>query len=160
MRMSAIHVATLLSLALAGTACRPDDNDHTVPPRAEGDNVPVTVNGCLTSGPNQQRFVLTAATEPMTSTAVRAAGAAPTFTYELVGGENLADHVGRQVTVHGRLDDAMDSAEFEEEQKARVDENTPRGETPTVKSTEEVEVEVRRLFIESVEASREPCNAD
>jgi hypothetical protein len=160
MRMSAIHVASLLSLALAGSACRPDDNDHTVPPRAEGDNVPVTVNGCLTAGPNQQRFVLTAATEPITSTAVRATGSAPTFTYELIGGRNLADHVGRHVTVHGRLDDAVDSAEFEKERKAPVDAPTPRGETPTVKSTEEVEVEVRRLFIESVEASSEPCTAD
>jgi hypothetical protein len=160
MRNSVTIVLSLLSLAAAGSACRPDGNDHTVPPRAEADNVPVTVNGCLTAGPDQKRFVLTAASEPMISTAVRSTGSAPTFTYELVGGQNLGAHVGRRVTVQGRLDDVVDSAEFEQERQDAVDTATPRGETPTVTSTQEVEIEVRRLFIESVDASGEPCDTD
>ena len=159
MRMSAIHVASLLSLALAATACRPD-NDHTVPPRAARGDAPVSVNGCLTAGPEQRRFVLTAASQPLTSTAVRAVGSAPTYTYELVGGENLDAHLGQRVTVHGRLDGVADSAEFEQQREEAVDTATPRGDTPTVTSTETVEIEVRRLFIESVEASTEPCNTD
>jgi hypothetical protein len=156
MTTSAIRVASLLSLALAGTACRPD-KDHTVPPRAESDNVPIRVNGCLTAGPDLKRFVLTAASAPLTSAAVRSTGAAPTYTYELFGGQNLAEHLGRRVTVHGRLDDVADSAAFEREREAAVDAATPRGDTPTVTSTEEVTIEVRRLFIESVDSTNESC---
>lgn len=159
MRMSVTCALGLASLAIAGSGCRPDDKDHTVPPRAARDSAPISVNGCLTAGPDQKRFVLTADAPPLSSTAVRSTGSSPTFTYELVGGQNLSEHLGRRVTVHGRLDAAQDSAEFERQRESAVDTPTPRGETPTVTSTEEVEIEVRRLFIESVEGTAEACLA-
>lgn len=160
MRMRLMNGLALMSLVLASSACRPDDRDHTVPPRAERSDEPISVSGCLTAGSEQQKFVLTARSAPLTSTAVRATGTAPTYTYELVGGENLARHLGRGVTVHGRLDEEEDSAEFERRREAPVDTATPRAETPTVTSTELVEIEVRRLFVESVVPSGESCEAD
>jgi hypothetical protein len=67
MRICLMNI-TLIGLALAASACRPDDRDHTVPPRADRGDAPISVNGCLTAGPEQQKFVLTAAS------AVRASG--------------------------------------------------------------------------------------
>jgi hypothetical protein len=159
MRMRLLTGLTLMSLALTLSACRPDDRDHTVPPRADRSDEPISVAGCLTAGPEQQKFVLTAESTPLTSMAVRATGTATTFTYELVGGENLARYLGQRVTVHGRVDEEQDSAEFAREREAPVDSATPQGDTPTVTSTEVVEIEVRRLFIESVVPSSESCVA-
>ena len=161
MRTVLIHGIALLGLALAASGCRPDNGDHQVPPRAERGDDPISVQGCLTAGPEQENFVLTAASTPMTTTTARVAGQTqPTFTYELVGGQNLGQHVGQQVTVRGRLDDEKDDAEFEQQRESAVDEPTPRGETPTVTSTEQVEVEVRRIFVEGVEGTGQACNAE
>ena len=159
MRTILIHGIALLSLALAAAGCRPDTDDHTVPPRAERNDEPISVSGCLTSGAEQKNFVLTAASAPLTSTAARVAGTTPTFTYELVGGENLDRHLGRQVTVHGRLADEKDDAEFTRRREEPVDEQTPRGQTPTVASKEEVNIEVRRLYVESVDSNGDTCTA-
>lgn len=51
---------TLIGLALASSACRPDDRDHTVPPRADRGDAPISVNGCLTAGPGNQKSEPTA----------------------------------------------------------------------------------------------------
>jgi hypothetical protein len=161
MRNVLIYGISLLSLAFASTGCRPDDGDNKIPPRAERGDDPVSVQGCLTAGPNQQNFVLTASSNPMTTTTARVAGQTqPTFTYELVGGQNLGEHVGQQVSVRGRLDDAKDDAEFEQSRETAVDKPTPQGDTPTVTSTEEVEVEVRRIFVEAVERTGQSCTAE
>ena len=161
MRTVLIFTIALLSMAMATAGCTPDNGDHQVPPRAERGDDPISVEGCLTAGPEQQKFVLTAASTPMTTTTARVAGQTqPTFTYELVGGQNLGQHAGQQVTVRGRLDEEKDDAEFEREREAVVDEPTPRGETPTVTSTEQVEVEVRRIFVEAVEGTGQPCAAE
>jgi hypothetical protein len=161
MRIGLIYGIGVLSLALATTGCSPDEGDNRVPPRAERGDDPISVQGCLTAGPEQQKFVLTAASTPMTTTTARVAGQTqPTYTYELVGGQNLDQHAGHQVTVRGRLDDEKDDAEFEQQREAVVDEPTPRGDTPTVTSTEKVEVEVRRIFVEAVEGTGQPCLAE
>ena len=161
MRTVLIFAIALLSMALATAGCTPDNGDHQVPPRAERGDAPISVQGCLTAGPEQQKFVLTAASTPMTTTTARVAGQTqPTYTYELVGGQNLDQHAGQQVTVRGRLDDEKDDVDFEREREAVVDEPTPRGDTPTVTSTEEVEVEVRRIFVEAVEGTGQPCLAE
>jgi hypothetical protein len=161
MRTALILAIALLSMAMAAAGCTPDNGDHQVPPRAERGDDPISVQGCLTAGPEQQKFVLTAASTPMTTTTARVAGQTqPTFTYELVGGQNLDQHAGQQVTVRGRLDDEKDDAEFEQQREAVVDKTTPRGDTPTVTSTEQVEVEVRRIFVEAVEGTGQPCVAE
>jgi hypothetical protein len=161
MRTVLIFATALLSMTMATAGCTPDNGEHQVPPRAERGDDPISVQGCLTAGAEQQKFVLTAASTPMTTTTARVAGRTqPTFTYELVGGQNLDQHAGQQVTVRGRLDDEKDDAEFEREREAVVDEPTPRGDTPTVRSTEKVEVEVRRIFVEAVEGTGQPCNAE
>ena len=86
MRTILIHGIALLGLALAASGCRPDNGDHQVPPRVERGDDPISVQGCLTAGPEQENFVLTAASTPMTTTTARVAGQTqPTFTYELVG---------------------------------------------------------------------------
>lgn len=168
MRPTHLIAVIPLSFALtATTACRPD-HERDIPPRADaaapleaerGDD-PVSVTGCLTAGPAQKNFVLTAEADPMTSTTARtAAGVLPTFTYELVGGDNLGQHLNRQVTVRGRLDEEKDAAEFERTRRSRAPEQTPDGDTPTVTSTEEVEVRVRRLFIESVTPTGQDCDS-
>ena len=162
-----IAVIPLSFVLTATTACRPD-HEREIPPRAEAaapleaerSDDPVTVTGCLTAGPAQKNFVLTAEADPMTSTTVRtAAGTAPTYTYELVGGDNLGQHLNRQVTVRGRLDEEKDRAEFEQTQRSRDPGQTPDGDTPTVTSTEEVEVRVRRIFIESVSPTAQDCDS-
>lgn len=161
MRTVLIFAIALLSMAIVTAGCTPDNGDHQVPPRAERGDDPISVQGCLTTGADQQKFVLTAASTPLTTATARVAGQTqPTFTYELVGGQNLDRHAGQQVTVRGRLDDEKDDAEFEQERKAVVDEPTPRGDTPTVTSTEQVEVEVRRIFVEAVEATGQPCPSE
>lgn len=161
MRTVLIVAIALLSMALATAGCTPDNGEHEIPPRAERGDDPISVQGCLTAGPEDQKFVLTAASTPMTTTAARVAGRTqPTYTYELVGGQHLDQHAGQQVTVRGRLDDEKDDAEFEREREAVVDEPTPRGDTPTVTSTEQVEVEVRRIFVEAVEGTGQPCVAE
>jgi hypothetical protein len=73
MRICLMNI-TLIGLALAASACRPDDRDHTVPPRADRGDAPISVNGCLTAGLEQQKVGLTAASAPMASAAVRASG--------------------------------------------------------------------------------------
>lgn len=161
MRTVLIVAIALLSMALATAGCTPDNGEHEIPPRAERGDDPISVQGCLTAGPEDQKFVLTAASTPMTTTTARVAGRTqPTYTYELVGGQYLDQHAGQQVTVRGRLDDEKDDAEFEREREAVVDEPTPRGDTPTVTSTEQVEVEVRRIFVEAVEGTGQPCAAE
>ena len=169
--MRTTYIAAVLPLSFAlvtTTACRPD-HEREIPPRAEaaapeapqserGDE-PVEVTGCLTAGPAQKNFVLTAQPQPVGSVAPRVDNEKATFTYELVGGQNLAQHVNRQVTVRGRLDDEKDKAEFEQTQKSTEPEATPGGDTPTVTSTQEVEVRVRRIFIESVTPTAERCDA-
>lgn len=166
--MRRTHLLAVISLSFvlsATTGCRPDQ-ERDVPPRADaseqaaprserGDD-PVEVTGCLTAGPEQKRFLLTAERNPIASASPRVDSEAPTFTYELVGGQDLGRHVNHQVTVRGRLDEEKDKAEFEQSQSKEA-EPTPRGDTPTVTSTEEVEVQVRRIFIESVTPTAEGC---
>ena len=103
--------------------------------------------------------MLTAEANPVNSTTARAgAGTLPTYTYELVGGQNLKDHPREQVTIKGRLDEDKDRVEVEK--KERSEQATDqKGSTPIVDLKQEVDLRVRRLFVESVTPTGQPCDS-
>jgi hypothetical protein len=118
----------------------------------------VTVTGCLTAGPSAKSLVLTAEADPVNTTTARTAGTMPTFTYTLIGGENLQQHIGRQVSVTGRLDKKKDRVELESK---NVDEQ-PRSDRPDqttrVDSKQKVDVRIQQLHVISVAPVGQPCD--
>src|SRR5687768_1692344 len=104
------HILSLLLAAgLGAAACsgRDDSEQAITGEPVSGDHV--TVTGCLTGAADRAAFVLTADRSALTSGALYSgSGEVPTYTYELVGGNDLAAHVGRKVSVKGRLDDDRD----------------------------------------------------
>ena len=129
---------------------------------AAGDNI--TVTGCLTSAPDRGAFVVTADRNALTSGALHAGdGETPTYTYELTGNTNeLAQHVGRQVQVQGRLDDERDDeVKVDEEEKTelpKVQSGNDKVE-PAVETDTEMQIKVRRLNVASVTQTGRMCNA-
>ena len=151
-----IYAAAILTLAIAGAACSSVRGDEDRDGRATGSGDTVTIAGCLTSGPDG-RFALTAAPDAAVATAARAmADERTTHSYVLVGGENLQAHVGKRVEVTGALTGNGDDID---EDTTRTTE-APRsggGDTPTVKTKEEIELEVRQLKVNQIRDVAPTC---
>ncbi len=158
-----LWTAGLLTLTIGVTACgtseppaetsagsAPAQATGAAASRANGNEV--TVNGCLSAGPGGS-FVLTASTGAEVAVSARAgSGTRETYSYGLVGGQNLQQHLGRRVEVTGRLDDDADQ---EVEMEAKRESSTAGksgGEdvTAKVETKEEVDIEVRQLHIGSI----------
>lgn len=125
---------------------------------------PVTVEGCLTGSANA--FVLTPTDlNPLGTALSRSADdAQATFTYELVGdASQLQPHTGQVVSVTGVIEpDVEDREEVEAESPeapaaGSEQERTPEGEQPTVQTTEEAEIQRRRMEVQSVEPEGRRC---
>jgi hypothetical protein len=156
-------VAMSLSVALAATACSSDrdrnaasGNDRSRPAPG-GDHV--TVAGCLSGGPDG-RLVLTAAPDPGVATPARVGmGERDTHSYVLVGGNDLQRHIGRRVEVTGTL--VGRQQELERESKSQSESPAATGtsgrDTPTVKTKEEVDLEVRQLNVSTVREVAPSC---
>jgi hypothetical protein len=128
-----------------------------------GDQIKVT--GCLTSAPDRNAFVVTPDRDALaTSTLTATQGEAPTFTYELAGDtSNLPAHVGQQVAVIGRLDDARkDEVDADDESEVKLPATQSGNDTvtPAIETKTEVEIKVRRLDVSAVMPTGKPCAKD
>jgi len=154
-------LAVLLAATLGAGACsgRDDSEQAVTGEPISGDYV--TVTGCLTGATDRAAFVLTADRSALTSGALYSgSGEVPTYTYELVGGTDLATHVGQKVSIKGRLDkDRDDEVDAEAESKTKLP-KTQSGDdkvTPAIETNEEMEIRVRRLRVESISPTGSAC---
>jgi hypothetical protein len=148
-----------LTLVIAGAACssaRGNEERSDAAASASGDSV--TISGCL-SGTQDGRFALTAMPDAAAAIAGRsvAGDERETHSYILVGGENLQQHIGRRVEVVGTVSDSQRQIEHDGGRKAEVPNATGGDERPSVKTTEEVEVQVRQLTVREVRAVAGDC---
>jgi hypothetical protein len=158
---NAMTVTAGLLLASLTAACageRPAEQ-----PRQDAERpVPVAqateVTGCLRGGSSAGTHVLVTAPDPMGASVDRSTrGQVATYTYLLVG-EQLDQHVGRQVAVTGTIE-ATDDMKVEEtrEQAAAPTEVNGDTVTPTVEVEETAVIEMRRLRVASVQPTGEAC---
>jgi hypothetical protein len=159
--VNASTMATGLLLASLSAACAGERRD--APPAQDATKeVPAAqateVTGCLRGGTTAGTHVLVTAPDPMSASVDRSTrGQVATYTYLLVGGD-LEPHVGRQVSVTGTIEaaDDMEVEKSREQQSAptEVDGDTV---TPTVEIEETAVIEMRRMRVERVQPTGEPC---
>ena len=137
--------AAALNLAI-GMACSNIRGEDTV-----------TVAGCL-SAAEDGRFALTAAPDAAVSTAARSMdNERDTHTYMLIGGDNLQAHLGKRVEVVGTLTGKKQDMEQESSKKTEAAPSTTGGDTPTVKTTEDIDMTVRQLNVREVRDVAPTC---
>ena len=148
--------STLVIFATACSSARGDEERSGAASSGSGDSVAIA--GCL-SGTQDGRFALTAAPDGVAATAGRAVAGdeRETHSYILIGGDNLQQHVGRRVEVIGTLSGNSRQVEHDAKTKAEVPNATGGGGNPTVKTTEEVEVQVRQLNVREVRPVAGDC---
>jgi hypothetical protein len=153
-----INLVLGLNLAIAGAACssargNEDGRDAT----ASGSGDEVTIAGCLSG--TDGRFALTAAPDAAGAVAGRAVvgDERETHSYMLIGGTNLQEHVGKRVEVRGTIVGGEKELEHEATKKTEQPDATGSGDRPTVKTQEDVEVEVRQLNVREVRAVSGTC---
>jgi hypothetical protein len=147
------------NLALVGAACSPASGNEE---RADGDRGgsgdEVTIAGCISG--SDGRYALTAAPDAAGAIAGRAVAGdeRETHSYILAGNTDLQQHVGKRVEVVGTLSGGSKQVEHEAEKK-NVEPNATGGdERPTVKTSEEVEVQVRQLNVRQVRSVPGDCS--
>lgn len=146
------------NMAMLGAACSSaSGNDDRGDARPSGSGDEVTIAGCLSG--SEGRFALTAAPDAAAAVAGRAVSGdeRETHSYILVGGSNLQQHLGRRVEVTGTVSGGATQVDHEAEKKNVEPDATGGGETPTVKTQEEVEVQVRRLNVRDVRSVAGDC---
>ena len=117
----------------------------------------VTVAGCL-SASEDGRYALTAAPDAAVATAARAMdNERDTHTYVLVGGDNLQAHLGKRVEVTGTLSGKKQDMEQESSKKTDAPPAAGGGDTPTVKTTEDIDLEARQLKVREVREVAPTC---
>jgi hypothetical protein len=151
-----ICAAAVLNLAIAAacSSARGDEPKADDRSRSSGDTV--TITGCLSTGADG-RFALTAAPDAAVATTARAMDdERDTHSYVLVGGDNLRAHLGKRVEVVGTL---MGRTQEMEQESTKKTESAPAGgqNTPTVKTREDIDVEVRQLSVREVRDVAPTC---
>ena len=156
-RRTLIWVAAL-NFAVAGAACssaRGDEGASAKDANSSGDTV--TIAGCLSTG-QDGRFALTAAPGAAVATTARAMDdERDTHSYVLIGGENLQAHLGKRVEVIGTLSGRTEDMEQKDTKKTETAPATSGGDTPTVKTQEEVDLQVRQLNVRQVRDLAPTC---
>lgn len=171
MRHTGVFVGLIFSVALGSAACsrtaeeRGEAQEAALEARAGGTGDETTVTGCLTSAADRGAFVVTANRNALTSGAMHAGdGETPTYTYELTGNTaDLAQHVGREVEVTGRLDDDRDDeVDIDREEKTELPEVQSGDETvkPAIETETEMNINVRRLSVSSISQTGAACQAN
>lgn len=151
-------LTALVTMLAMGAACARDDGPTQADAEGRAQGEEVTITGCLTGAPDRAAFVVTADRSTLASGALHAgSGETPTYTYELVGGTDLAAHVGQQVQVTGRLADRRDEVDIERDSETK--QAPGAGATPAVETNEEIEIVVRRLNVTSVTPTGNVCSA-
>jgi len=157
----------IMALAFAPAACSRDSDTKTqanagVDDSTAVDGEMIAVTGCLTGAPDRNAFVVTADRNVLTSGALYSgSGEVPTYTYELVGGADLAQHVGRQVEVKGRLGERDDEVDIETENKTELPQARSGDDkvTPAIETNEEIEINIRRIHVLSITPTGAGCTA-
>jgi hypothetical protein len=146
------------NLAVFGAACSSaSGNEERGGMAGSGSGDEVTVTGCLSG--TDGRFALTATPDATGSIAGRAVAGdeRETHSYILAGSANLQEHVGKRVQVIGTVEGGSKQVEHEAEKK-NVEPNATGGdEKPTVKTSEDVEVQVRQLNVREVRSVAGDC---
>lgn len=171
--LQSLCAVPITAVLLLGAGCGPSDEannrnapDEGVPssgtaPAAEAARGPeMTVTGCLTANPDGRGFALTPSDTANTPAerAMQMPGR-ETVTYELVGNSaELTPHANSVVTVRGREDaSARREADVERSDEAEQQPAPGAKDTPTVETTEEVDVNVRRLHASNVVPTGNAC---
>ena len=152
-----ICAAAVLNLAIAAacSSARGDETEAEDRSRSPGETV--TITGCLSTGADG-RFALTAAPDAAVAAAARAMdNERDTHSYVLVGGDNLQAHLGKRVEVVGTLTGKTADMEQEATKKTQSAPAAGGQETPTVKTTEDVDLEVRQLNVREVRDVAPTC---
>lgn len=143
-----ICAAAALNLAI-GVACSNIRGEESV-----------TVAGCL-SASEDGRFALTAAPDAAVATAERAMdNERDTHTYVLVGGDDLQAHLGKRVEVTGTLSGKKQDMEQESTEKTEAPPATAGGDTPTVKTKEDIDMQARQLKVREVRDVAPTCTVN
>ncbi len=146
------------NLAMYGAACSSaSGNEEAAAGRAGGSGDEVSVQGCLSG--SEGRFALTASPDAGVAIAGRAVSGdeRETHSYVLVGGSNLQQHLGKRVEVVGTVSGRSTQVEHEAEKKQAEPDATGGSETPTVKTSEDVEIQVRQLNVREVRPVAGDC---
>jgi hypothetical protein len=144
-----------LAIAVACSSARGDEARGADRDSSSGDTV--TIAGCL-SGTSDGRFALTASPDPAVAATARAMdNERDTHTYVLIGGENLQAHLGKRVEVVGTVTGKKQEMEQESSSKSATTPRTTGGDTPTVKTTEDIDMEVRQLNVREVRDLAPTC---
>jgi hypothetical protein len=154
-----INLALGFTLATFAAACSSArGNEERSEATAGGSGDAVTIAGCL-SGTPDGRFALTAAPDATVAIAGRsvAGDERETHSYILIGGDNLQQHVGKRVEVVGTISGGSRQVEHDAKKEAEVPNATGGDDKPTVKTTEEVEVQVRQLNVRDVRPVAGEC---
>ena len=162
-----IYPVLCLTLAAGSAACAGDRDDSAANMNTpatdaarDGDDDQVEVTGCLTSNAQTNQFVLTANANAMTSMTNRAAGADESFHYQLVGGNDVASYVGREVVVKGTVEGDEKEVEIEGEDRSQPPAaERKRGEevTPAVETEQEIEMKIAQLHVVSITPTGSAC---
>ena len=120
----------------------------------------MTIAGCLSSG-QDGRFALTAAPGAAVAATARAMDdERDTHSYVLIGGDNLQAHVGKRVEVIGTLSGRTQDMERNDTKKTEGTPATSGGDTPTVKTEEEIDLQVRQLNVRQVRDLAPTCSVN
>lgn len=136
-------------------------NEIEVKPREVFDRVG-TVEGCLSG--QDGRYILTASRDPFAAAVTNAAGGTvQTYSYELVGDQELESYVGQKVRVTGPLQlDPNSELQVETETDSTTEvegETAPRGTPePQVETEEEIAIESRKLRVDEFSSLGAPCD--
>ena len=152
-----ICATAILIVGVAGTACSSARGDERGSAGGASGSGETTIAGCLTSSADG-RFALTAAPDAAVATAARAMdNERDTHTYVLVGGENLQAHLGKRVEVTGTTTGKAQDMEQEVKARSSAPPAAGGGDTPTVKTTEDVDMTVRQLNVREVRDVAPTC---
>ena len=156
-KRSLICVAAAFNLAAAAACSSAKGDERAGGDPAGGSGDTVTIAGCLSSSADG-RFALTAAPGAAVSTTARAMdNERDTHSYVLIGGDNLQAHLGKRVEVIGTLSGRSREMEQETSKKTTTAPAQSGGDTPTVKTTEDVDIEVRQLNVRQVRDLAPTC---
>jgi hypothetical protein len=156
-RRTLIYAAAALNIAIAGAGCSSARGDErAADANANGSGDEVTIAGCLSE--QDGRFALTAAPDAAVSTAARAMDdERDTHSYVLMGGDNLQAHLGKRVEVIGTISGKTQDVEQKDSTKTAANPAASGGDTPTVKTKEEIDLEVRQLNVRQVRDLAPTC---
>ena len=147
------------NLALFGAACSSaSGNEERADANASGSGDEVSITGCLSG--TDGRFALTATPDATGAIAGRAVAGdeRETHSYILTGTADLQPHIGKRVEVTGTVEGGKKEIEHDAKKK-QVEPNATGGdEKPTVRTQEEVEVQVRQLNVRNVRAVGGDCS--